>query len=496
MEAAEPIKPETLEPNLELDKIEFIKKLIVKGEHEILFGIKKNNNELVIRVIREKSKDFFYFQKNYTLLEIQELSKVFLIYESIEELIAFLIQKKFDIEEKDDKLIIKFNICLPDSKNKLIELKLKKIQLDTNYMIKYCIEEIKLIQKEIKKSEESINKLSCLKEEYKNILSILNKNNKKEIKEKRIMPNLKEEIFNKLTHKNNILLLIIFAIIFYKFYIYNISQSNYNLNDEKEIFYLKEENKKLSEAFVNLSKNYTHLLNLITNNEKEILNSKEEISSLTKVLNKLNKEYKNTREKLYDLNKITDKLIEIEYPIISYFDSEIIEPKYDINFVLEHIEQNNGSFKYNKMQLLFRGSRDGDSTKKCHELCDNKKNILIIIKSDSVFIFGGYTEIGFKTYNNFSDWKHLVDNKSFLFSIDLKKIYPVMTNKEVICQLDEKYGLNFYQGFSFIDNFMNSSVNYIGLNIKEYFNNVEYDYEINGDKRYFKIDELEVFQLL
>ena len=223
MEAAEPIKPETLEPNLELDKIEFIKKLMVKGEHEILLGIKKNNNELVIRVITEKSKDFFYFQKNYTLLEIQELSKVFLIYESIEELIAFLIQKKFDIEEKDDKLIIKFNICLPDSKNKLIELKLKKIQLDTNYMIKYCIEEIKLIQKEIKKSEESINKLSCLEEEYKNILSILNKNNKKEIKEKRIMPNLKEEIFNKLTHKNNILLLIIFAIIFYKFYIYNIS---------------------------------------------------------------------------------------------------------------------------------------------------------------------------------------------------------------------------------------------------------------------------------
>ena len=40
------------------------------------------------------------------------------------------------------------------------------------------------------------------------------------------------------------------------------------------------------------------------------------------------------------------------------------------------------------MQLLYRGSRDGDSTQTCHELCDNKQNVLIVMKSDTNYVFG------------------------------------------------------------------------------------------------------------
>ena len=78
------------------------------------------------------------------------------------------------------------------------------------------------------------------------------------------------------------------------------------------------------------------------------------------------------------------------------------------------------NFKFSTIKLLYRGSKDGDEANKCHKLCDNKNNILIIIKSDRGNIFGGYSKIGFKTSN---EAQYLIDNNCFLFSYDLKKYF-------------------------------------------------------------------------
>ena len=78
MEAPEPIKSEIITPNKKNVNIDFIEELIVKNEkrkYRIHFGIIQNQNELVIRVSPEKSKDLFYFQHFYTIFEIQKLSK-------------------------------------------------------------------------------------------------------------------------------------------------------------------------------------------------------------------------------------------------------------------------------------------------------------------------------------------------------------------------------------------------------------------------------------
>ena len=57
----------------------------------------------------------------------------------------------------------------------------------------------------------------------------------------------------------------------------------------------------------------------------------------------------------------------------------------------------------------------------------NKKNIIKFIKSDSNSIFGGFCKIGFKT-NPIKSLEYKVDNNAFLFSVNLKKIFPVITD--------------------------------------------------------------------
>ena len=365
----------------------FIEELMVNKENEeykIKFGIK--GDILVIRVSQEKSIKKFYYQKCYTINELQNLSIIFNMYKTLLDIVAFMKKLNFDIEEGNNDLIIKFILFMPDGENKLINLNLEKILLDTNYLINYLLEENKSIKDNIKN----------LEQKYES-----------EIKD------LKTNISN-----------------------------------------LKEENNKLWEK-----------------------------------INQLDGVSKNS-------NLLENQSIILDEDIdIVIFDSKIVSMK-SINFILDYIRENDKSFNFNEIKLLYRGSRDSDNTKTCHELCDNKQNVLIIIKSDTGFIFGGYSKIGFKTYNNQSDWKYLKDKDSFLFSVNLKKVYPCFKNKAVICHIPEKYGLCFNTSLAVRNNFMNENNNNIYPDIKKYFKGFKHKFELNGGNDKFTCIELEVFQLL
>ena len=394
MDAAEPIHLET--PKL-CSKIDFFEKIMVNNEkdnYKIQLGIIDDN--LLIKVESEKSKNIYYYQQCFSINELQNISMVFSMYKTLKEIIAFLKDLKYEIEEKNENLVIKFNIFMPNGKNKLIEIELKKCMRDTNFIINYLLEKIKSLEVNIKNSEEDY-KIEKIKNEseIRGLKEIISKN-QSEIK------NLKEN----------------------------------NLN-------IKNENKKLWEEIDRLKKYHA------------ITNQKE--------------------------NKISN------------FDSKIIESKDSISFILDYIKQNDKTFNFNNIKLLFRGSRDGERTKTCHELCDNKQNVLIIMKSETGYIFGGYSKVGFKVNNNF-DYK--IDNNCFLFSLNLNKIYPVIKDKKVICHIEETKGLCFYSSLSFNDYFMSKKQNKIISDIQKYFNNFENIYEINGGERLFKCNELEVFQLL
>ena len=388
MDDAPPILMETPKTYSKIDYIEEITINKEKENYKIHFGIQ--GNDLLIKAESANTKNIYYYQYCFTINELQNISMIFSMYKAAKEIIAFLKDLKFEIEEKNENLLLKFNVFMPNGQNKLIELVLKKCLLDTNNIIKYLLEKIKSMETNIKNLEENI-KLEKTK-------------HNSEIKE------LKDNISN-----------------------------------------LKENNIR----------------------------------------------YENENKKLWDeINKLKESQIKFsnKEDAINSFDSKIIESKDNINFILDYIKQNDKSLNISKIKLLFRGSRDGERTKTCHELCDNKQHVLIIMKSETGYIFGGYSKIGFKA-NKILEYK--IDNNCFLFSLNLKKIYPVIKDKNVICHTRETSGLCFFGSLMFYDYFM-SKKDWPNLNmdIKQYFNNLETVYEMNGGQEYFKCDELEVFQLL
>ena len=405
MEAAKPIQIETPMPNIDNTKIDFKEELLIKNDkdkYKIQFGTKEN--DLVIKVISENSKEFFYYQQFYSMNELKNLSIIFSMYQSIEDIIKFLKKLKFGINEKNDELLLKFNIFMPDGQNKLIELNLTQYLSNTIYIIKYLLKEIHSIKIDKIKNESEIQKL-----------------------------------------KTN------------------------NSNHEIEINNLKE---------------------IISKTNKEISNLREENIKLKNEINILRQYHEKSKE----IEKAND----------FFFDSKIIKSRSSIDFILNYIRNNDTSLNFKGPKLLYRGSRDGDKTKTCHKLCDNKQNVLIIMQTDNNYIFGGYSKIGFKAINDINKWEWKKDNtlhqlksygNCFLFSINLKKIYPVIKDEEIICHISDKSGLCFDSSLSFGDNFMHTN-NSINSFITNMFNGFENEYEINGGKVSFILSELEVFQLL
>ena len=386
---------------LQAPKIDFIEEVKINEEYKIHFGIIEDRNELAIKIVSEKSKNFFYFQQIYTMNELHSYSKIFCTYKNPKDVITILKKQKFEIIEKNDFSQISFKTPLPNGKNQLVELKLTKWAIETNDIIKLLFDEIKEIKENMK------NEISSIKQNYES-----------EIK------GLKDNIINYQKEISNL----------------NISISNY----KNEILNTKNENKLLL----------------------------DEINKLKTVSDSLG---------LYQKNKI------------SFLDIRTVESLYSLNFIFDYIRQNDREFIFKNIKLLYRGSRDGDSTKICHELCDNKQNVLIIIKSDNGYIFGGYSKIGFKISEV---EEYMIDNNSFLFSVNLQKIYPVIKDQKVICHLSESLGLCFDSSIIYYDYFMHQMDNLIYSLINTRFNGLENIYEMNGGKSNFLCKELEVFQLL
>jgi len=67
---------------------------------------------------------------------------------------------------------------------------------------------------------------------------------------------------------------------------------------------------------------------------------------------------------------------------------------------------------YKKMELIYRGTRDGKTGKDFHNKCDNKGPTICLYKSEKGYIFGGYASI---SWESSGDWqKH---NDSFIFTL-------------------------------------------------------------------------------
>ena len=141
-------------------------------------------------------------------------------------------------------------------------------------------------------------------------------------------------------------------------------------------------------------------------------------------------------------------------------------------------------------KLLYRASEHGGYVKKFHDRCDGVNGTLTVIKTTEDNVFGGYTTASWDSKNE----NKKSDLYSFVFSINLSKIYFVskISDNSLLC--DRKQGPCFIGMFHVNDNFLNES-SYINPWNVQCYSGESQQYEINGGKNEFVVKELEVFQV-
>ena len=78
-------------------------------------------------------------------------------------------------------------------------------------------------------------------------------------------------------------------------------------------------------------------------------------------------------------------------------DSKILMETNRYNEFLEKIFEWSG---FKSMELIYRGTRDGTTSQKFHEKCDNQGPTICLYKNDKGYVFGGYASVSWSTYSN------------------------------------------------------------------------------------------------
>ena len=150
--------------------------------------------------------------------------------------------------------------------------------------------------------------------------------------------------------------------------------------------------------------------------------------------------------------------------------------------------------KIKEIKKLYQATIDGGDPIIFHKKCDNILNTLVLIKSEGNRRFGGFTPISWK-----SGIGHIKDkkNKTFIFSLDKKKIYHLKSINEDAVVHGNIFGPCFGKG---------KDIGIIGNPLKEnklYTVQKSYNYKedinslsecINNNK--IKAFDYEVFQII
>ena len=369
------------------------------------------------------------------------------------------IQKPINLKNKIEKEINEINNSYNDIKNKIN----KKFKEEHEKLI---IEENKLIDKlqnEVTKTKENLEKyLSESNEIIKNYekinkgIKLLEKEQKNMIKELTYITKI-----NKSKNEYN--------------YLFNESMTNLKISFEEEQRKVKYEKyyfnipipKEIK--FNDISSDSFKLewkLDNLDKFDKNKIKYKVELRELNENINeKFNQVYFDSNTNCLITNLKSDTKYEIKiccvYNNIEGEWSEIQNIKTDIYIadsiilkeskrekeLLEKIYEWSG---YKKMELLYRGTRDGKSCKDFHNKCDNKGPTICLYKSEKGYIFGGYSPISWKSSG---EWQKL--NDSFIFTLtniyDKPTKFPHIEGKNSVCY-SSGYGPTF-NDFYIFDNF-------------------------------------------
>jgi len=153
---------------------------------------------------------------------------------------------------------------------------------------------------------------------------------------------------------------------------------------------------------------------------------------------------------------------------------------------------------YKNLELIYRGTRDGTTSQKFHEKCDNQGPTICLYKNEKGYIFGGYASVSWSTKTN----GYYKARDCFLFTLtNIHNIKPTKFNSKNSSDIvyhSSTHGPHFGGDIKIFEDYNKSEA-------KSQFPD---DYEdclgkgksiftgdLNNDKSYFKIKEIEVFKL-
>ena len=272
----------------------------------------------------------------------------------------------------------------------------------------------------------------------------------------------------------------------------DIQTSFETLIEMKKLTILKDENEKgmkiniinplnKKEFFIDIPLKEKTLKNEIDSIIPYIISLNDKIIKMENRMNIL----ENKVNELFSIKEEYTKLKKetIEQNNLSFAKSSIIKPN-DENTILSWLEK-----KPSKFNLLLDSKIDGDSTSTFLLKCKNKCPTILFFKTTNGVRFGGFTTLLWTENSNF-----IKDEKSFVFSLDKKEKYKVISGNDSIYVDSSK---NFFQFgrccFRICNNCTSVHTNYISDN-KSYYD-IPTNYGLTGGENNFTISSYEVYQI-
>ena len=190
----------------------------------------------------------------------------------------------------------------------------------------------------------------------------------------------------------------------------------------EELLNIKENMKEIIKENENLKINDKLKTEEIINLKKEENNLKIEIDSLKNDNKELKKEINNLRNEIKELNQKfekNDKKIDIVENIRQNYETSVIMSEEERKIIFSEIE-NKINKQIKTLKRLYQATVDGGDSKIFHRKCDNIPNTLVLIKSEGLRRFGGFTHIPWKSEGGY---KTDPEMKTFVFSLDKKKYF-------------------------------------------------------------------------
>jgi hypothetical protein len=169
--------------------------------------------------------------------------------------------------------------------------------------------------------------------------------------------------------------------------------------------------------------------------------------------------------------------------------SDILNSKEEFVQILKGIRKS-FEFKIKNIILLYKASKDGDSSSAFHQKCNEKSFTITIVKTIKNKRFGGFTVCSWNSNSSYYS-----DRYAFIFSLDNKENYYINNySGENAIYCNSSYGPTFGDGHDFyISNGCKSNSDSCDNTGSTYFTKNK-QYALAGENN-FTVNDYEVFQL-